>query len=223
MKRLVLILTGILLVLSLFAYARTASKEGSTMDENSVIRETVVEFLSKSAKAVYFYDKQEVAQFTILALPQSDKNAVCESVAANETLLLNAVNTGLEDGKTPDAYALERNVQFYLDGLAYMSHVYETQNITYSRFTEDCDFGEIRTASDLASVSVTQSLEYQYSHADSPTSETIEYHMLLAKRGNNWYVAAIDADSDFYLGNSIDSFDLEQAIFGYDLARSNTG
>lgn len=212
MKRIIAFFLSCVLALSQVGIAYAVSHEDTEMAE---IQKVVEEFLSKSTREVYFYEPQNTAELTISTLSSDEKVSAITKLSAQSSVasIVKEDQDCYNDSILP---LLEKNIKFYEDGLAYFGHIYEKRGITYSWFDEEFVFENISIALDSATVCVYQKLNYQYSDCDTPTSEIITYNIALAKIDDTWCIAAVDSDSDFYLGYDANSFNLAREVASYD-------
>lgn len=218
-KILALFLSMVLLCTSAFAL-----EPAFTADDNSTVKETVETYLRECTSGIYFHEADtDVISNTLMApAPLNDESAI--EWAGEEALCAFVENTSFDlarslgkEAPTMDEMLQDLNTQSAR--VAFLGHLYESQNITYSHFDAKYLFQNIETTSGYAAVDVLEVLNYQYSDCDEPTYEEIRYNITLAKLNREWVIADVISDDLFFLQHYADAdFSLEEAIDGYDAA-----
>lgn len=222
MKRIMAMILSVLVAFSLMSEVLAIGDSMDATIENLRINETIDEFLHGSVRTVYFYDKDpDVLSLTIDVLSEEDAANSASKVSEQLSSMKETSGyAGRKNANISDIAYLKANIKFYNDGLKYFAHVYESENVKYLWFEEKSVVTDVKVKGHIAEVSVIQKLDYQYVDCDEPTSEIINYYFVMVKEGEQWLVAAIDTDNDFYNSYKNVPFVLELQIDEFDRART---
>lgn len=221
MKKTIHIILSLILAVSLMATTALGANEE---DFEQQVKDATEAYLRSCMEGIYFHEDTMPAELTIIdsAAPVSRESMTTASMFATlsqveaeaELPLFESVSresSGLQ--AMTEALALqEAKVSFY-------GHLYETQDISYQSFDAEYLFHEVSVDGNCAVVDVSEVLNYQYSDCADPTYELIKYNIALIRVDGEWLIADVVSDDPFFQQNyNNDSFNLESAIQGYDIA-----
>lgn len=114
--------------------------------------------------------------------------------------------------------SLEEILVLHQEYVAFYGHINELERTTYKYFTPTYEVLNAEVNGNLAVVDVCETLDFQYSECDEPSSMTTHYYVSLVKNGDRWLVMAIESDDIFYETYREGGFDLKEEISGIDAA-----
>ena len=216
---LALFLSMVLLCSSAFAL-----EPAFATDDSSAVKETVETYLRECTSGIYFHETDADAISNTLMAPALLDNESAVEWAGEEALCDFAEDACFDLARSlgkevPTMDEMLQDLNTQSARVAFLGHLYESQDITYSSFDVQYLFQNIEATSNLAAVDVLEALNYQYSDCDEPTYEEIRYNITLTKLNGEWVIADVISDDHFFLEHYADAdFSLEEAIDGYDTA-----
>lgn len=223
------------LLMSLFAAIHSPSTTLAISDHKNVdkIKETVQNYLSDHTNYIYLYKEPETALITptLLALDATESQPVVfsqENAFTNEDALISFHQENLPELMREINYGslslktMLSDLQQMDDLAHFRKHVGQTAGYAYSSFKQDLYFGEITFHGNglIATVDVTEELNYQYVDCDEPSYEQNVFNFVLVKIGSKWVIVDTVTDTLGFIPDCKEGvLSLDDAIKGVDEAR----
>lgn len=218
-KRVIGLTLVVCLLFSTTAFASSTSVSQTSLDMNAAI-EVATSYLEDAAYAQYFYEAQDLAEYTIEVIPENEKAVLSQSIVEYPAFreaqaIVPYEDTSINAGTLQD---FEENLELHWDSVAYYGHLNEIEKTTYKYFTPSYDVVDSNIDGDFAIVNVYETIDFQYSDCDEPSMMVTHYYISLVKYDGEWLVMAVESDDLFYQTYRDSDFDLQEAIEGIDAA-----
>lgn len=165
-------------------------------------------FLSDATQNMYLYTENNLDVHTISSMPVS-----AEGWAKSRVYSIAGKTLALSD--------FLENMALVNDKVSYYKYIRSSQNLLVNDFTQTYTVDDIQVFGDMATVSITELLTWQYADYDLPSAARIHYNVTLINDGTCWRVAEVIApeelfDQQYILGDGL--FNLSAEITAFDEA-----
>ena len=191
-------------------------------DQTQTVSDTALTYLEKNAYARYFYEPQDVREYTIESVPQAEQATLASALNGyaqfrEEQEIVPYEAAAVDDGAL-DSFA--SNLKLFEDEVAYYAHLNELEQIKYEYFTPSYRVLDCVVDGSYATVNVYEILDFQYSDCDEPSAMTTHYYVSLVRFEGEWLIAAVESDSLFHQMYRNTGFDLVTELAQVDLAHA---
>ena len=198
----------------------SASLLAFASDQTQAVSDAALAYLEKNTYARYFYEPQDMREYTIKSVPQAEQTALAAALSGyaqfreeQETV---PYETAAVDDGTLDSFV--SNLKLFEDEVAYYAHLNELEQTAYAYFTPSYRVVDCVVDGAYATVNVYETLDFQYSDLDEPSAMITHYYVSLVQFEGEWLIAAVESDSLFHQMYRNTGFDLEAELAQVDLA-----
>lgn len=198
----------------------SASLLAFASDQTQAVSDAALAYLEKNTYARYFYEPQDMREYTIESVPQAEQTALAAALSGyaqfreeQETV---PYETAAVDDGTLDSFV--SNLKLFEDEVAYYAHLNELEQTAYAYFTPSYRVVDCVVDGAYAAVNVYETLDFQYSDLDEPSAMITHYYVSLVQFEGEWLIAAVESDSLFHQMYRNTGFDLEAELAQVDLA-----
>lgn len=204
MKKIVLLFTAFSILCTLFTPVFASSSENITTELiDPEIEAVSIEFLDIYLRSVFLYEDNDYEDFTISSL--------------SETLLSSEIT--YESVEVSIDSFLD-NISFIDSKVEYWQHVRTSYEIYRKDFNVEYNITDYSISGNIANVTISAAISYQYIDCDSPTFEELIFQIDLLKIDNQWLVCDV-TELYSWLDNVYKddaTFDVDVLISEFDLA-----
>ncbi len=189
-------------------------------DQTQAVSDAALAYLEKNAYARYFYEPQDMREYTIESVPQAEQATLASALNGyaqfrEEQEIVPYETAAVDDGAL-DSFV--SNLKLFEDEVAYYAHLKELAQTTYVYFTPSYRVVDCVVDGVYATVNVYETLDFQYSDLDEPSAMTTHYYVSLVQFEGEWLIAAVESDSLFHQMYRNTGFDLATELTQVDLA-----
>lgn len=198
----------------------SASLLAFASDQTQAVSDAALAYLEKNAYARYFYEPQDMREYTIESVPQAEQTALAAALSGYAQFREEQETVPYETAAVDDG-ALDSfvsNLKLFEDEVAYYAHLNELEQTAYAYFTPSYRVVDCVVDGAYATVNVYETLDFQYSDLDEPSAMTTHYYVSLVQFEGEWLIAAVESDSLFHQMYRNTGFDLEAELAQVDLA-----
>ena len=180
--------------------------------------EVTKSYLQESAYAQYFYEPCDVEKFTIMAVPENNRESLEQNIKNYAEFkatqaIIPYENTSITLGNIS---SFEENLALHQKKISYYGHINEIEGITYLYFNPSYNVVDCNNDVNLAKVNIYETLVFQYSDYNKPSMIITHYLVSLTKYDGEWLVMAVESDDLFYETYHDVYFDLQKEIASID-------
>ena len=189
-------------------------------DQTQAVSDAALAYLEKNTYARYFYEPQDMREYTIESVPQAEQTALAAALSGyaqfrEEQEIVPYETAAVDDGAL-DSFV--SNLKLFEDEVAYYAHLNELEQTTYVYFTPSYRVVDCVVDGAYATVNVYETIDFQYADLDEPSAMTTHYYVSLVQFEGEWLIAAVESDSLFHQMYRNTGFDLAAELAQVDLA-----
>lgn len=195
---------------------RTAEPTPQASFKPETPKDVTEAFLRDSAVYEYLYEPKELSLYTIESVPESERAELGEALAGYPAFRAaqerpSFCDPGLDGGGTD---ALLANLLLHSREVMYYCAVGEIYDTQYKSFIPMYTFGGVVTDGRFALVAVREGLRYRYAELYEDSYEATDYAVWLVNYKDEWRIAAVESNSEFFEEYHGKGFDLEKELGG---------